>query len=259
MLPHSQATRSPGRTPSSPARRWARRSARAANCGVGPRAALAVVPLDDALAAGNSRRARARKSSGVRGSSTASDHPLASLHEHVLQHRRLVGHDAVDAEVEQAVHLGARRRSSTRARRGRAGGRGDEAGVGDAAPDPLASTGTWAQPASVRATTGRWRRQEAGQPQPGRRSTVPMPVHNVGPRALRTRRQAAVRERADADAVDGAGAPHHVDERLDGAVDLGVDVEADPGQGVEQVLEARRWARCRRPSPPSPRSRGARR
>jgi len=51
--------------------------------------------------------------------------------------------------------------------------------------------------------------------------------------------EAAVTERADADPINGIALLEHIDERLDRAIVLGVDVHADVGERAQQILEQR--------------------
>ena len=160
--------------------------------------------------------------------------PLVPVVEDLLQHRRAVGHDPVDAEVEQADHLarvvdgphvhvhapagGPRRPASAVTTGGVAVGGGSWAQGAGRLVDLLGRRRRPARAASEPA--GPERRADAGQggPDPG---------------------DALVGERADADPVDGVGAAQDLDQRLDGGVVLGVDVDPQVGPGAEQVLEQR--------------------
>ena len=216
-----------GPTPSSSARRSARRSARLGELGVRARAQVAVMPLDDAVADGEQSTGAGQEVERREGELLRVRPPIGRAHEHVLQDRGLVGHDAVDAEVEQAAHLGVPRRSSRRARRGRAGGRRRRSGRRRSAR-PLVDRHLRTAGVGARRNPG----HDAGSQLANRSRTT---VAVAGPRAQRGAErladscQPAVGERAEQMPVEDPVRSHDVDERVDDASILGSMLKRTPG------------------------------
>ena len=147
--------------------------------------------------------------------------------------RGAVGHDPVDARGPAGGPSSPGRRRSRRGPGGRPGGR----------PGPRrrwsrSRPGSSRGSARSRWPTGgpgpRWRRGAAGTP-PGahRRAQVRARAR------LRSVRMRASENEPDAHPVDGVGAAQHLDQRLDRAVVLRVDVDPGVGEAAEQVLEQR--------------------
>ena len=249
MLPPSHATRSPGCTPR-PARRWARRSARSAMAAYVHAARSPPSPLHDALAVREQAAGAAEEVERGEGDLHYSNH-CPRCDEHLLQHRGLVGHDPVDAEVEQAVHLGGVVDGPHVHGQVHRGGRAATKRASAIGTRPC-FTGSWAHAAPVRATSGPRGAEVAADAQARR---VEPAEAGAQRRAERLAHPAAAGRRRTSRRRSGRSTPVRRIRSTSGSTAMsafGSMLMRRSGRCVDELLERGRSAPCRRPGPSAP-------